>query len=200
MNKRVLKFLCLGLILPVMTAGMVSCKSAGSKSGADGEIHLAIVDDIVSMDAHKTSNDYIVPMNVFDSLFSIKKNPDGTTEIVNSLADSYTVSDDGLVYKFTLKDGIVFSDGTPLKADDVKFTFERILTLPDSAQTDFVIAIDGAEELLNGQATELRGITVEDDLHFTITLTRILGKLIEAEVKGVMVKAPTTHIAKNNIN
>ncbi len=170
MNKRVLKFLCLGLILPVMTAGMVSCKSAGSKSVADGEIHLAIVDDIVSMDAHKTSNDYIVPMNVFDSLFSIKKNPDGTTEIVNSLADSYTVSDDGLVYKFTLKDGIVFSDGTPLKADDVKFTFERILTLPDSAQTDFVIAIDGAEELLNGQATELRGITVEDDLHFTITL------------------------------
>lgn len=145
-------------------------ESANEASDEDSTLHLAIGSDIVSMDAHRTTNDYLVPMNVFDTLFSIKKNDDGSTEIVNSLADSYEISDDGLVYSFALKDGVVFSDGTPLTAEDVKFTFERILTLPESAQTDFVIAIDGAQELLDGEAEGLRGVEVEDDLHFTVTL------------------------------
>ena len=150
--------------------GDLAGKTANESSDDDSTLRLAISTDIVSMDAHRTTNDYLVPMNVFDTLFAIRKNDDGSTEIVNSLADSYEISDDGLVYRFTLKDGVVFSDGTPLTAEDVKFTFERILTLPESAQTDFVIAIDGAQELLDGEAESLRGIEVEDDLHFTVTL------------------------------
>ena len=90
---------------------------------------------------------------------------------MNSLVSEYDVSDDGLTYSFTLRDGVVFSDGTPLTADDVKFTFERILTLPESAQTDFVIAIEGAEALMEGSAQECSGIRVQDDQHFTITLS-----------------------------
>ena len=54
------------------------------------------------------------------------------------------MSDDGKTYSFTLREGVVFSDGTPLTANDVRFTFERILTLKDSAQTDYAIVIDGA--------------------------------------------------------
>ena len=143
---------------------------AASGAAADKELHIALNADIVSMDVHKTTNDYIVPMNVFDTLFTIVKNSDGTTSIEKSLVDDYSISDDGLTYTFSLKDGIVFSDGTPLTADDVKFTFERILTLPDSQQTDYAISIDGAQEMLDGKTDELRGITVQDDTHFTITL------------------------------
>lgn len=141
-----------------------------SGAAADKELHIALNADIVSMDVHKTTNDYIVPMNVFDTLFTIVKNSDGTTSIEKSLVDDYSISDNGLTYTFSLKDGIVFSDGTPLTADDVKFTFERILTLPDSQQTDYAISIDGAQEMLDGKTDELRGITVQDDTHFTITL------------------------------
>ena len=148
--------------------------NAGSEEGAgssgDNELHVAVNADIVSMDCHKTTNDYLVPMNVFDTLLTIEKHSDGSSSIEKSLAEDYKISDDGLTYSFTLKDGIVFSDGTPLTADDVKFTFERILTLPDSQQTDYAVAIEGAEELMNGSAKELKGITVEDDTHFTITL------------------------------
>jgi peptide/nickel transport system substrate-binding protein len=110
-------------------------------------------------------------MNVFDTLFSIEKKEAGTTEIANSLVESYDISEDGLTWHFTLKDGIVFSDGTPLSARDVKFTFERMLLLPESTQTDFAILIEGAQDLLDGKAASLRGITVEDDLNFTIRLT-----------------------------
>ncbi len=180
MRKRCLAFILVTLLLTMGIAGCGSSSEDEKNSANDGNttvtadedktLRLAIGSDIVSMDAHRTTNDYLVPMNVFDTLFSIIKDENGNTEIVNSLVDSYEISEDGLKYDFRLKDGIVFSDGTPLKASDVKFTFERILTLPESAQTDFVIAIDGARELLDGKAEELTGVTVADDLNFTITL------------------------------
>lgn len=144
---------------------------AKSADSSEGVLRLAVNADIMTMDAHKTTNDYIVPMNVFDTLFSFRKLDDGSTEIENSLVEDYSISEDGLTYHFTLRDGIVFSDGTSLTAQDVKFTFERILTLPDSAQTDYAIVIDGALEMLEGKADTLRGINVEDERNFSITLT-----------------------------
>ncbi|WP_051207422.1 ABC transporter substrate-binding protein [Butyrivibrio sp. AE3006] len=139
-------------------------------AGDDAVLNIALNADIVSMDVHRTTNDYLVPMNVFDTLFEVVVNSDGSTSIEKSLAEDYSISDDGLTYSITLKDGVVFSDGTPLTANDVKFTFERILTLPESEQTDYAISIEGANELMNGSATELSGIKVEDDTHLTITL------------------------------
>ena len=93
--------------------------------------------DIQTMDVHKTNNDYMVPLNIFDRLFEIKTNADGSTELEKSLVKDYTVSDDGLTYDFTLRSGVMFSDGTPLTANDVKYTFTRMLALPDSVQTDY---------------------------------------------------------------
>lgn len=161
------------LLITAMVLSLTACgsKNAGGADGDEKVLRLALNADIVSMDAHVTSNDYIVPMNVFDSLLTIEKEEDGSTKIVPSLAESYEISDDGLTYSFKLRDGVVFSDGTPLTADDVKFTFERILTLPESVQTDFVVLIDGAEDLMAGKADSLKGIDVKDDHNFTITLS-----------------------------
>ncbi len=85
--------------------------------------------------------------------------------------EDYTVSDDGLTYDFTLRSGVTFSDGTPLTANDVKYTFTRMLALPDSVQTDYGSAIAGAEAVMDGTATDLEGIQVIDDTHFTVTLS-----------------------------
>ncbi len=55
-------------------------------------------------------------MNFYDTLVRYDKN----NEIVGCLAETWDVSDDGRTYTFHLRDGIQFSDGTPLTADAVK--------------------------------------------------------------------------------
>lgn len=47
-------------------------------------------------------------------------------KLVTDLADSYTISEDGLVYDFKLKDNVRFHDGTKLTSDDIEFTIQKI--------------------------------------------------------------------------
>jgi len=51
--------------------------------------------------------------------------PEESTQIVPGLAESWTVSKDGLQYTFKLRKGVTFHDGTPFDAEAVKFSIER---------------------------------------------------------------------------
>lgn len=61
--------------------------------------------------------------NVFDTLVTYD---DKTIELVPSLAEKWSVSDDGKVWTFTLRDGVLFHDGSKCDAAAVKLTFERL--------------------------------------------------------------------------
>ena len=143
-------------------------QTAASSAVGDGVMRSAIRYDISTMDITQTTDDYMVPMNVFDRLFETRT-VDGTAQVVNSLCSSYSVSEDGLTYDFVLRDGIVFSNGSALTASDVKYSFERIL-IAAAQNTDIPLEIAGGEALMNGEADSLKGITVTDDTHFSITL------------------------------
>ena len=168
------KLLFTMIALALMAALMAACGGTSSEEASSGSedkvLHLAWKQDIQTMDVHKTTNNYMVPLCIFDRLLEVQLNDDGTTELVNSLASDYSVSDDGLTYSFTLRDGVRFSDGSPLTAADVEATFTRMFTLPDSVQTDFTTCIKGAQDILDGKTKTLEGIKVIDDQHFEITL------------------------------
>ena len=66
-------------------------------------------------------NPFMVLYAVHDAL--VKPMPTG--ENTPSLAESWTVSKDGLVYEFVLRKNAKFHNGDPVTADDVKFSFER---------------------------------------------------------------------------
>jgi peptide/nickel transport system substrate-binding protein/oligopeptide transport system substrate-binding protein len=56
----------------------------------------------------------------------------GSTQIVPGLAESWTISPDQLTYTFRLRDGLVYSDGTPVTSLDVKYSLERARAAADS--------------------------------------------------------------------
>lgn len=63
--------------------------------------------------------------------------PDG--ELVGVLADSWEISDDGQTYTFHLRDGVLFSDGTPFDAEAVRFNFERLFALERGPVAQFAL-------------------------------------------------------------
>jgi peptide/nickel transport system substrate-binding protein len=85
----------------------------------------------VNLDPATGTNDPEALFNrmVFDYLIDIT--PEG--EIVFALATGLDISDDGLTYTFTLRDGVTFHDGSAFDAEDVVFTFERLQTVESSA-------------------------------------------------------------------
>ena len=72
----------------------------------------------------------------------LKATPAGT--LVPELAESYTISDDGLIYTFVLKNKLFFHDGTPITTDDVIFTVQKVqdsaLNSPSKPNWDGVVA------------------------------------------------------------
>lgn len=148
----------------------------------DGLLRVAALYDISTMDVAQTTDNYMVPMNIFDRLFESEVQPDGSTDIVNSLCVDYTVSEDGLTYSFTLRDGVVFSNGNALTADDVLYSFARLLTA-GGVNDDIPLEILGGAELQNGESDELAGFNVIDDYHFDITLVAANAGFI-AELTG----------------
>jgi peptide/nickel transport system substrate-binding protein len=90
---------------------------------------------------------------------------------IPGVAEQPTVSDGGRVYKFTLKPGLDFANGTPITGQAIKYTFDRMLSPKlASPATSFFSIIAGAPAVIAGKATTVSGITATTNT-VTFTLT-----------------------------
>ena len=70
----------------------------------------------------------------------------GRNDQDNGLALDWSISDDGLVYTFTLRDDVTWNDGTPVTAFDYKFTFDALASGETSSpRTDVLQSVDSVE-------------------------------------------------------
>ena len=84
------------------------------------------------------NNDMTITYPAYQRLVAYEvKDGKGQTTVTGQLADSWTVSDDGKVWEFKLKPGNMFSDGTPVDAAAVKFSFERLMKLAQGPSEAF---------------------------------------------------------------
>ena len=168
-----------GALGAAVAAAAVPLAACGGGADAGGEDAGAVLrfgtsNPGANVDTQLTSNTIGISENVCDTLVTLDPN---TQEVLPLLLTSLPeVSEDGLTYSFELKSDVKFHDGTVLTANDVKYTFERLFKL--KSQTDSYTYIVGAQDIIDDKATELTGLTVVDDTHFTITLTQVYSSFV----------------------
>ncbi len=108
---------------------VLSACSTGSRvdlgDDSSGNLIAAIAGEPDQLDPHRTSAyfSFEVLENVFDTLVE----PDENLEMRPALARSWEVSPDQLTWTFHLRDGVRWHDGSPLTADDVVYSYRRII-------------------------------------------------------------------------
>jgi len=87
------------------------------------------------------------PFMVLYALHDALVKPMPGNAMAPSLAESWSLSKDGLVYEFVLRQGAKFHNGDPVTADDVKFSFERYRGAAAKAMKDRMAAVEVADPL-----------------------------------------------------
>jgi peptide/nickel transport system substrate-binding protein len=115
-----------GALLAAGCSAGSTASPGAAPGGPDAPLRIGLTAEPANLDFTRTDGAAIpeaLLVNVYEGLVRLNQQ---TGEIEPALAESWTVSPDGLVYDFTLRDGVTFSNGEPFTADDVKFSIERV--------------------------------------------------------------------------
>ncbi|MEY8352386.1 peptide ABC transporter substrate-binding protein [Lachnospiraceae bacterium 54-53] len=162
------------------SAGESSPNTAASESGSENNGALAAGDPVLSVYANaeiKTlvqwaasdSQSSMVNNNAFEGLLRLDEN----NEAQPALAESYDVSEDKLTYTFHLRDGLQWSDGTPLTAGDFVFSWLKQMSAEATNGYSFIMTdyiVNGAEYNEGKTGAEEVGVKALDDKTFQVTL------------------------------
>ena len=108
--------------------------------------------------------------SLFDGLMDYDP---GTTDLRPGLAESYTISDDGMVFTFEMRNGVQFHNGREMTAEDVVYSFNRVTNpTTQSPGAGFFWSIKGYDAMASGEADALEGVTVEGPSTVRIELSR----------------------------
>ncbi|MGO4528923.1 nickel ABC transporter substrate-binding protein [Paenibacillus sp. 2TAF8] len=150
------------LLLVLIIAGCSNKENSSASSSASGDqaasaksITMSWPRDIGTMNPHTYNPSQLFAQSmIYEPLVSYQK--DGKLE--PALAESWTISDDGKVYTFKLRQGVKFSDGTPFNAEIVKKNFDSIMINKKTHSWLGIIGVLGKTEVV-------------DDHTFRMTLT-----------------------------
>src|SRR5580765_6036034 len=173
--------------IAVLAAGLsllaAACGGGGNKSGSSETTTSSTTTATGSQQktfanltlAYDTGIDYLDPAysytvegweimwNTYLSLLGYKhvNGPDGATIVPALAKDLPQISSDGKTYTLTLRSGLKYSDGKPVKASDFKYAIKRDF-LADSPGVGFFTNIVGADQFSKTKKGDISGITTND--------------------------------------
>ena len=143
-------------------SGEESGSEGGSASGQAGDMYggsivVGVQQDIDSLDPHKATaaGTKEIIFNIFEGLVK----PDENGNLINAVASDYTISEDGLVYTFTLRDNVKFHNGNVVTAEDVKYSLERVSGLLDGTPLISTLSTIKSVDILDEKTVQ---VTVEN--------------------------------------
>ena len=138
-----MKLIKMKFIVLTLLSIMIFFLSIGAVSAAEpkfgGVLRVMADADISSLDPHKIGwQNHEVLRQIFEGLLAV----DEGFKVIPGLAKSWTVSDDGLTYTFTLRKGVYFHNGKEMTAADIKATYERLLQSSIKQKFETISKID----------------------------------------------------------
>ena len=130
-------------LLAISALGLAAGAPGMAFAGADGQltwgVHVSLAP--VWFDPADISG-IITPFMVLYAMHDAMVKPMPDELIAPSLAETWTASEDGLSYEFTLRQGTLFHNGDPVTAEDVKFSFERYRGASHDLMMERVAAVE----------------------------------------------------------
>ena len=145
---------------------------------ADGYLRYRLREDPPKLDPADSSDvvSAAVLLSVNDGLVTFDP---VTLDVVPAVASSWTVSEDGRTYDFTLRDDVLFHDGTKVTADDVSWSYHRLLSKELNAERRWILEpVVGAKAYENGEAASVTGIEVVSPNHVRLTLEKAFAPFL----------------------
>lgn len=170
MKKRVISL----LLVAAMTVGLVACGSSGDgkKSSASSDEKILSVQtgpDPETVDPALNSAVDVGEMilHAFEGLLKLDENGDPEA----GQAEKWEVSEDGLTYTFHLRDGLKWSDGSDLTAEDFVYSWQRVCDPNVAAPyAETVLGmVEGYDKAVAGDIEKL-GVEAKDDKTFVVHL------------------------------
>jgi peptide/nickel transport system substrate-binding protein len=164
----------------VATLGLASC--GGTSSGKEGgtlTVNFGYFPELDPQIAYTVEGWSSLYNTYIPLLTYAHAEGEAGNEIIPGLAEDLPeISADGKTYELTLRQGLKYSDGTPVRASDFKASVERLFEL-DSGGSSFFTDIVGAEEFAETKKGGIRGIETDDRSgKITIELTRPRGTFL----------------------
>jgi oligopeptide transport system substrate-binding protein len=150
-----------------------------------------------TLDPHKFVTDY--EENIGFDLFEGLVTYDAAANPIPGVAQSWSASDDGLVWSFKLRPNLVWSDGAPLTANDVVFSFRRLMAPATAGQyaQHFYVLANGREVNTGAVPLEKLGIAAPTADTVVITLNNPAPYLPQLLANAFAAVVPRHAIAKS---
>lgn len=132
-----------------------------------GSVVVGIQQDIDSLDPHKATaaGTKEILFNIFEGL--LKSDEDGN--LIEAVAGDYTISEDGLVYTFTLRDGIKFHNGNAVTVEDVKYSLERVSGLLDGTVLMSTMKVIQSVDIIDDKTVQVTVDSANAELIYSFT-------------------------------
>lgn len=110
-----------------------------------------------------------ISAKLFNGLVRLDKD----MNIIPDIAEKWSVSDNGLIYKFTLRRKVYFSNKQEVRSHDFKYSFKRVLDPKTRSPNTWVLEkMAGARDYTEGRSDDISGIRIIDDYNLEIRLER----------------------------
>ncbi|WP_419725062.1 peptide ABC transporter substrate-binding protein [Terrisporobacter petrolearius] len=155
-----------------MSTALAGCSNSGSGGSSKGvELNVNVGPEPTTIDPAKNSavDGATLINHAFEGLMKLDKD----NKIVEGQAAKYEVNKDETIYTFTLREGIKWSDGEPVKAEDFVYAWQRLVDPKTGADYNYMIdMVKNANEIMDGKKKPKElGIKALDEKTVEVTLT-----------------------------